>query len=200
MLLIVIGLTGGIASGKSTVTALLKEKGAVIIDADKIAREIMSKGEPAWFEVLNYFGDEILNNDRSDIDRKKLASIVFSDKAKLEALNNITHPKIIEEIKKQVEEYKKAGKKIIVIDAALLIEAGLDKIVDEVWVIAANEDVQLQRLMAREKDITKDEAVKRIKSQMPLAEKLKFADRVIDNNSSIEETKNQVDKIWTKIS
>ncbi|HHV83756.1 MAG TPA: dephospho-CoA kinase [Tepidanaerobacter syntrophicus] len=198
--MIVIGLTGGIASGKSTVTALLKEKGAVIIDADKIAREIMSKGEPAWFEVLNYFGDEILNDDRSDIDRKKLASIVFSDKAKLEALNNITHPKIIEEIKKQVEEYKKAGKKIIVIDAALLIEAGLDKIVDEVWVIAANEDVQLQRLMAREKDITKDEAVKRIKSQMPLAEKLKFADRVIDNNSSIEETKNQVDKIWTKIS
>lgn len=200
MLLIVIGLTGSIASGKSTVTALLKEKGAVIIDADKIAREIMSKGEPAWFEVLNYFGDEILNDDRSDIDRKKLASIVFSDKAKLEALNNITHPKIIEEIKKQVEEYKKAGKKIIVIDAALLIEAGLDKIVDEVWVIAANEDVQLQRLMAREKDITKDEAVKRIKSQMPLAEKLKFADRVIDNNSRIEETKNQVDKIWTKIS
>ncbi len=198
--MIVIGLTGGIASGKSTVTALLKEKGAVIIDADKIAREIMSKGEPGWFEVLNYFGDEILNDDRSDIDRKKLASIVFSDKAKLEALNNITHPKIIEEIKKQVEEYKKACKKIIVIDAALLIEAGLDKIVDEVWVVAANEDVQLQRLMAREKDITKDEAVKRIKSQMPLAEKLKFADRVIDNNSSIEETKNQVDKIWTKIS
>ncbi|GLI50451.1 dephospho-CoA kinase [Tepidanaerobacter syntrophicus] len=196
----VIGLTGGIASGKSTVTALLKEKGAAIIDADKIAREIMSKGEPAWFEVLNYFGDEILNNDRSDIDRKKLAHIVFSDKAKLEVLNNITHPKIIEEIKRQVEEYKKAGKKIIVIDAALLIETGLDKIADEVWVVAANEDIQLQRLMAREKDITKDEALKRIKSQMPLAEKLKFADRVIDNNSSIEETKKQVDKIWTKIS
>jgi len=198
--LTVIGLTGGIASGKSTVTALLKEKGAVIIDADKIAREIMSKGEPAWFEVLNYFGDEILNNDRSDIDRKKLAHIVFSDKAKLEVLNNITHPKIIEEIKRQVEEYKKAGKKIIVIDAALLIETGLDKIADEVWVVAANEDIQLQRLMAREKDITKDEALKRIKSQMPLAEKLKFADRVIDNNSSIEETKKQVDKMWTKIS
>lgn len=196
----VIGLTGGIASGKSTVTALLKEKGAAIIDADKIAREIMSKGEPAWFEVLNYFGDEILNDDRSDIDRKKLAHIVFSDKAKLEVLNNITHPKIIEEIKRQVEEYKKAGKKIIVIDAALLIETGLDKIADEVWVVAANEDIQLQRLMAREKDITKDEALKRIKSQMPLAEKLKFADRVIDNNSSIEETKKQVDKIWTKIS
>ncbi|GAQ25931.1 dephospho-CoA kinase [Tepidanaerobacter syntrophicus] len=196
----VIGLTGGIASGKSTVTALLKEKGAVIIDADKIAREIMSKGEPAWFEVLNYFGDEILNDDRSDIDRKKLAHIVFSDKAKLEVLNNITHPKIIEEIKRQVEEYKKAGKKIIVIDAALLIETGLDKIADEVWVVAANEDIQLQRLMAREKDITKDEALKRIKSQMPLAEKLKFADRVIDNNSSIEETKKQVDKMWTKIS
>jgi len=198
--LTVIGLTGGIASGKSTVTALLKEKGAVIIDADKIAREIMSKGEPAWFEVLNYFGDEILNDDRSDIDRKKLAHIVFSDKAKLEVLNNITHPKIIEEIKRKVEEYKKAGKKIIVIDAALLIETGLDKIADEVWVVAANEDIQLQRLMAREKDITKDEALKRIKSQMPLAEKLKFADRVIDNNSSIEETKKQVDKMWTKIS
>lgn len=200
MLLTVIGLTGGIASGKSTVSALLKEKGAAIIDADKIAREIMTKCKPAWHEVVDYFGDEILNEDKNDIDRKKLADIVFSDKAKLEVLNSITHPKIIEEIKRQVEEYKKAGKKIIVIDAALLIEAGLNKIVDEVWVVAVNEEVQLQRLMTREKGITKDEAVKRIKSQMPLTEKLKFADRVIDNNSTIEETKNQVDKIWTKIS
>ncbi|NLU10100.1 MAG: dephospho-CoA kinase [Tepidanaerobacter acetatoxydans] len=196
----VVGLTGGIASGKSTVSSLLKDKGAAIIDADEIAKEIMSKGKPVWVNVVNHFGEQILNDDKSDIDRKKLADIVFSDRVKLEALNSLTHPEILKEIKKQLENYKKAGRKVIVIDAALLLESGLDTFVDEVWLVVVDEKTQLERLVMREKDMDFAQALNRIKSQMPLKEKLKYANRVIDNNSSIEETREQIDEIWREIS
>ncbi len=200
MALTVVGLTGGIASGKSTVSSLLKDKGAAIIDADEIAKEIMSKGKPVWVNVVNHFGEQILNDDKSDIDRKKLADIVFSDRVKLEALNSLTHPEILKEIKKQLENYKKAGRKVIVIDAALLLESGLDTFVDEVWLVVVDEKTQLERLVMREKDMDFAQALNRIKSQMPLKEKLKYANRVIDNNSSIEETREQIDEIWREIS
>ncbi len=196
----VVGLTGGIASGKSTVSSLLKDKGAAIIDADEIAKEIMSKGKPVWINVVNHFGEQILNDDKSDIDRKKLADIVFSDRIQLEALNSLTHPEILKEIKKQLENYKKAGRKVIVIDAALLLESGLDALVDEVWLVAVDEKTQIKRLIMREKDMAHAQALNRIKSQMPLKEKLKYANRVIDNNSSIEETREQIDEIWREIS
>lgn len=196
----VVGLTGGIASGKSTVSSLLKDKGAAIIDADEIAKETMSKGKPVWVSVINHFGEQILNDDKSDIDRKKLADIVFSDRVQLEALNSLTHPEILKEIKKQLENYKKAGRKVIVIDAALLLESGLDTFVDEVWLVVVDEKTQLERLVMREKDMDFAQALNRIKSQMPLKEKLKYANRVIDNNSSIEETREQIDEIWREIS
>ncbi|WP_366749706.1 dephospho-CoA kinase [Tepidanaerobacter sp. EBM-38] len=196
----VVGLTGGIASGKSTVSSLLKDKGAAIIDADEIAKETMSKGKPVWVSVINHFGEQILNDDKSDIDRKKLADIVFSDRVQLEALNSLTHPEILKEIKKQLENYKKAGRKVIVIDAALLLESGLDTLVDEVWLVVVDEKTQLERLVMREKDMDFAQALNRIKSQMPLKEKLKYANRVIDNNSSIEETREQIDEIWREIS
>lgn len=200
MALTVVGLTGGIASGKSTVSSLLKDKGAAIIDADEIAKETMSKGKPVWVSVINHFGEQILNDDKSDIDRKKLADIVFSDRVQLEALNSLTHPEILKEIKKQLENYKKAGRKVIVIDAALLLESGLDTFVDEVWLVVVDEKTQLERLVMREKDMDFAQALNRIKSQMPLKEKLKYANRVIDNNSSIEETREQIDEIWREIS
>nr|WP_296970688.1 dephospho-CoA kinase [Tepidanaerobacter sp. EBM-38] len=200
MALTVVGLTGGIASGKSTVSSLLKDKGAAIIDADEIAKETMSKGKPVWVSVINHFGEQILNDDKSDIDRKKLADIVFSDRVQLEALNSLTHPEILKEIKKQLENYKKAGRKVIVIDAALLLESGLDTLVDEVWLVVVDEKTQLERLVMREKDMDFAQALNRIKSQMPLKEKLKYANRVIDNNSSIEETREQIDEIWREIS
>lgn len=200
MALTVVGLTGGIASGKSTVSSLLKDKGAAIIDADEIAKEIMSKGKPVWVNVVNHFGEQILNDDKSDIDRKKLADIVFSDRVKLEALNSLTHPEILKEIKKQLENYKKAGRKVIVIDAALLLESGLDALVDEVWLVAVDEKTQIKRLIMREKDMAHAQALNRIKSQMPLKEKLKYANRVIDNNAGIEETREQIDEIWREIS
>ncbi|WP_420544263.1 dephospho-CoA kinase [Tepidanaerobacter acetatoxydans] len=196
----VVGLTGGIASGKSTVSSLLKDKGAAIIDADEIAKEIMSKGKPVWVNVVNHFGEQILNDDKSDIDRKKLADIVFSDRIQLEALNSLTHPEILKEIKKQLENYKKAGRKVIVIDAALLLESGLDALVDEVWLVAVDEKTQIKRLIMREKDMAHAQALNRIKSQMPLKEKLKYANRVIDNNAGIEETREQIDEIWREIS
>lgn len=195
----VVGLTGGIASGKSTVSLLLKDKGAVIIDADEIARQIMQPDKPAWFKVINHFGHEILN-EKEYIDRKKLADIVFSDKRQLEFLNSFTHPEIINEIKSQLEYYKSLQKEVVIIDAALLLEVGLDAIVDEVWVVTVDEKVQLERLMNRDKNLNKEQAMSRIRSQMPQEEKIKYADRVIDNSGSIEDTKVQVDSIWREIS
>ncbi|HQA59494.1 MAG: dephospho-CoA kinase [Tepidanaerobacteraceae bacterium] len=195
----VVGLTGGIASGKSTVSLLLKDKGAVIIDADEIARQIMQPDKPAWFKVINHFGHEILNEEEY-IDRKKLADIVFSDKRQLEFLNSFTHPEIINEIKSQLEYYKSLQKEVVIIDAALLLEVGLDAIVDEVWVVTVDEKVQLERLMNRDKNLNKEQAMSRIRSQMPQEEKIKYADRVIDNSGSIEDTKVQVDSIWREIS
>lgn len=197
--MLVVGLTGGIASGKSTVSLLLKKKGAVIIDADEIAKQIMQPGEPAWIKVVNHFGQQIIN-EKQDIDRRKLADIVFSDKKQLELLNSFTHPEILKEIKERLQCYKMSQKKVIVLDAALLMEVGLHKIVDEVWVVAVDEKVQLDRLMFREKNLDVKQAMDRIKSQMPLKEKLKYAHRVIDNSGSIEDTKIQVDKIWREIS
>ncbi|WP_422449093.1 dephospho-CoA kinase [Thermoanaerobacterium sp. DL9XJH110] len=194
----VIGLTGGIASGKSTVSMLLKQKGAAIIDADEIAKEIMQPGKPAWAEVVEHFGKGILRED-GNIDRKKLAHIVFSDEKELETLNRITHPRIVEEIKRRLKTFREKNESVVVVDAALLLEIGLDLLVDEVWLVAVDEKTQLERLLFREKSMGFAEALERIRAQMPLEEKLKFAHRVIDNGGSIEETKRQVDRIWGEL-
>ncbi len=197
-MLFVAGLTGGIASGKSTVSLLLKAKGAVIMDADEIAKKTMLPEKPAWVRTVEHFGEQILN-DKKDIDRKKLANIVFSDKKQLEYLNSFTHPEILKEIKEQLEYYKKNGEKVIVLDVPLLLELGLTYMVDEVWLVAVDGKTQLNRLMARE-NMDLKQAMDRIKSQMPLKEKLKLAHRVIDNSGKLEKTKIQVDQIWREIS
>lgn len=195
----VIGLTGGIASGKSTISMLLRDKGAVIIDADEIAREILSPKKPAWNAVIDCFGREILL-DGENIDRKKLGRMVFSDRAMLEKLNRITHPAILEEIKKRLDYYRQKREKIVVIDAALLLEIGLDSMVDEVWLVAVDEKTQLERLLNREKEMSVEEAMDRIRAQLPLDKKIKMADRIIENSGSIEETKRQIDALWRDIS
>lgn len=194
----VIGLTGGIASGKSTVSRLLKDKGAVIIDADEISRKLMKKGSATYKKVIECFGDEILDKDEN-IKRKELGKLVFSDKKALKVLNDITHPAIIDEIKRNLAILSKNNDKIIVIDAALLLEVGLDSVVDEVWVVLVNEKTQLERLMKRDKMLDKSQAVARIKSQMSLQKRLKYADKIIDNNKNIEYTKRQVDKFWKEL-
>lgn len=194
----VIGLTGGIASGKSTISMLLKNRGAVIIDADKIAREIMTPGKPVWHAVIEHFGRGILL-DGKNIDRKKLGRIVFSDPKLLETLNSITHPAIVQEIKERLDYYRHKNEKVVVVDAALLLEIGLDSLVDEVWVVVVDEKNQLKRLMDREKGMDLEEARNRIRAQMPLDEKIKMADKIIDNSGSIEETERQIDELWREI-
>ncbi|MFT9493614.1 dephospho-CoA kinase [Anaerosolibacter sp.] len=187
----VIGLTGGIASGKSTTTNILRKYGYPVIDADIIAREIVEVGEPALKEIVDYFGNEILNCDGS-LNRRQLGKIVFSDQHKLKALNQITHKRINDRIKHTIETYAKSkAYDVVFLDAALLIEMNMRKLVDELWLVSVNPEIQLNRLMERD-DINLEEAKNRINSQMTLKEKQKFADVIIDNSGSYSELEEQL--------
>ncbi len=179
----VIGITGGIASGKSTVTNILREYGYVVIDADVIAREIVAVGEPALEEITEYFGPEVLHGDGT-LNRKHLGNIVFSDSNKLNRLNEITHKRINERIMNRIEKYHlERNHSVVFLDAALLIEMNMRKLVDEIWLVSVDEKTQCNRLMDRDK-ISLDAAKKRISSQMTLGEKKKFADVIIDNSGT----------------
>lgn len=183
----IIGLTGGIGSGKSEVARILSENMGYIIDADKINHEIMLKGNLAYNEITAHFGDAVLKPD-GEIDRKKLAEIVFVDKAKLDALTAINHKYVIQETYKRIELVKAcpSGYRFIVIDAPLLIEAGIHKDCDLVCVVESDLDLRISRIMKRDKT-TKQHAHDRIKSQMPYAEMKTYADYIITNNKGIEE-------------
>lgn len=189
--MILVGLTGGIASGKSTASSIFKELGAYIIDADILAREIVEPLKPAWKDVVKNFGKGILNKDNS-INRKKLAEIVFNNKKKREMLNAIVHPRVLKRAKEIEREIaKKDPEAVIIFDAALLIESGAYKKMDKNIVVYADEDVQIKRLMKRD-GLTKDEAIKRIKAQMPLRQKVRFADYIIDGNKILNMVKKQI--------
>ena len=185
-----IGLTGNIASGKSKISEYLKTKGFKIIDADLIGKTIL-EDEFIKNRLVRVFGTEIMNKDGS-IDRKKLGTIGFSSKENLEKLNRITLPLLSKKIKKRINEYKRKKTKLIVLDAAILIEAKWNKIVDEVWVVYTNPEVQLDRLIKRE-NYSIEEAKNRIDAQMDIDEKLKYADVIINNSFDWENTKQQVD-------
>jgi dephospho-CoA kinase len=196
--MLLIGLTGGIATGKSLVSKTLKELGAYIIDADKISREVVEPYTPAWTKIVEFFGRDVLNND-GKINRKKLGEIVFNDPAKKKRLEEIVHPVVIEEENRRIEEYKKINPDaIVVIDAALLIEAGGHLRVDKLIVVYSDRETQLKRLCERD-GFSRGEAEKRIDSQMPLKEKIKIADFVIDNSNDIENTLVQVKTIFNKL-
>ncbi len=193
-----IGLTGGIASGKSTVAKMLKEKGAYLLDADKLAREVVEPDEPAWRQIVDWLGESILQPDRH-IDRSKLASLVFDDKSKLEKLNKIVHPQVGYRFKALKEEILlKDPEAVIVYDIPLLIEAGMQKMVDHIVLVFVPREVQIQRLQQRD-GLSRREAELRLKAQLPLEEKRKQAHTVIDNSSSLEETARQVDQFWQRI-
>lgn len=192
----IIGLTGGIATGKSTVAELLADLGASIIDADQIAHNILEKDKKAYYEVLDFFGVKILNRDGS-IDRAYLGELVFSERKKLEKLEKITHPYIIKEINEEIAS-RENNYENIVLDAPLLFETELDKIVDQVWVVYAEYEVQINRIMQRD-SLPKDEAEKRIKSQMPLKKKMDLADQIVFNKGSLQELQNKVIEKWEKI-
>lgn len=191
----IIGLTGGIASGKSTVSTMLKELGAYIIDADVIAREIVKSGRSAWQEIVQVFGKEILESD-GEINRRALGAKVFNNQIAREKLNNITHPKVIDEIKKRAADiYERDHESVVIIDAPLLIEANMVEMVDEVWLVALPESRQIERLMARDL-LSKDEAEKRVRAQMPLSQKKNFTNHIIDTSGTLQDTKNQVLNLW----
>ncbi|SET75943.1 dephospho-CoA kinase [Natronincola peptidivorans] len=191
----IIGLTGGIATGKSTVSKLLKDKGAIIIDADIVARKIVEKGKPALNEITENFGKEILL-ENGELDRRKLGRIVFNDPSSLKKLNEITHPKILQEIQKEINYYKQhESHRVIIIDAALLIETNMKDMVDEIWLVTISEEIQRARLMKRD-SIGVEEASKRMEAQMSIKEKLPYAHKIIDNSGDLNDLEIQVKKLW----
>jgi dephospho-CoA kinase len=184
------GLTGGIASGKSTVARMLRELGFPVIEADRVAHQVIERGQPAYDEVVSVFGDTILDSDKR-INRSSLAAIVFNDQNKLAQLNGIIHPRVEEEILRQFAELARSGKHTAAfVEAALIFEAGLNKKLDGVVVAWCLPEQQVARL--KERGLSAAEAEKRIALQMPVAEKLLLATEKIDCSGSLEETPRQV--------
>ena len=193
----VVGLTGGIASGKNTVAVMFNTLGAEIIDADKIANDLINArvdrdNIPA--KIVGFFGEDILNNSGM-IDKKSLADIVFKDRKKLEYLDSIMHPEIISIIKDKIALSRNG---VVIINAPLIVETEAISLVDKLIVVSVSTENQIVRLRARS-SLTKEEACQRIDAQLPIKEKEKFADFVIDNNGRLEETEKQVKKIWKEL-
>ncbi|MET1013763.1 MAG: dephospho-CoA kinase [Paenisporosarcina sp.] len=193
----IIGLTGSIASGKSTVSKMLQEKGFFIIDADIVARQVVELGSETLQEIAIHFGNEVLLADGT-LNREVLGAMIFHQPVKRKQLNDIMHPAIRREMLKQRDDLTKKGIITFFMDIPLLFESRLQHLVEKILVVSVTEDVQLERLMNRN-NLSKEEAEARIKSQLPLSEKEKGADAVIYNNGSIEDSKKQLDiilKLW----
>ncbi|MBI5591271.1 MAG: dephospho-CoA kinase [Deltaproteobacteria bacterium] len=187
--MVIAGLTGGIASGKSTVSAFLEDAGAVIVDADKIARNVVRKGQPAWREIVGAFGRTVLLPD-GEINRILLGEIIFNDPVQKRILNRIVHPGVIAETATRLAEIEKnQPDAVVILDVPLLIESGMDSGLSDIIVVYVPEPVQIQRLMTRD-TLTQAQALARIRSQMPIEEKKKRATIVIDNSGSREATRN----------
>ena len=187
--MLVLGLTGNIGCGKSSVSTIFMENNIKVVDADIVARQIFDD-KNLLNEVFSTFGESIKNQDGS-LNRRALGNIVFNDDEKLILLNNLTHPKIKQKILSKVEEYKNQGEKIVVIDAALLIEDDYIPYIQKLILITCRKEIQINRIIARD-NCTKEEAISRINSQMSQEEKVKFADYIIDNSNSFEELQKKV--------
>jgi len=193
--MIIVGLTGSVGTGKSTVTNFFRELGAYIIDWDELAREVTRPHLRAWKEIVEYFGKDFLNEDLT-INRQKLAEIVFSDREKVAKLNQIVHPEVFKEDERITNEIKSLDPDALIIkDIPLLFELTRPIFMDKVVVVSASEQTQLRRL--EEKGMSREDAQNRIKSQLPLEEKIESADFVINNDGPLEETKKQVEEIYS---
>ncbi|AHA97760.1 dephospho-CoA kinase [Lactobacillus johnsonii] len=192
-----LGLTGGIASGKSTADEFFKKKKIPIIDSDLIAHKIMEIGQNGYKAVVDYFGTDILNDDQT-INRRKLGGIVFNDKAKLKKLNELTHPLVHQEIKQQMARYRANQEKLVVIDVPLLFESGFESLCNGVLVISITPELQIERLMKRNA-FTKKEAIARINNQMPLSEKEKRATYVVANTGTIDDLEKKLSDLLQEI-
>ena len=192
----IIGVTGSFGTGKSTVAGMFKKLGALLIDADKIAHDVILPGRAIHGKIVSLFGTGILRKDRS-IDRKRLGKIIFKDKNKRRLLSSLVHPEVLKEMKILVSKRRSAGK-IFVVDVPLLIESGSVDMVDKLVVVVAAKKTQVKRSM-KKWNLTKSDVEKRIRSQMPLSKKKRMADFTIDNNKSFYTTKKVVQNIWREI-
>ncbi|MGC8579178.1 MAG: dephospho-CoA kinase [bacterium] len=189
-----VGLTGGIGTGKSTVAHMFADLGATVIDADSIARLYLAKGMKGYEQVINRYGKEILD-DNLEIDRQKVADIVFKNTDERKWLEQLVHPYVFDKIKEEIN-LKKNRDGIIIVDIPLLFETGTDNWLRPVIVVSCAKNVQVRRLKARTPGMTDERILERIHAQMPMEEKIKRADFVIDNSFSLEHTKEQVEHIW----
>lgn len=197
---IVLGITGGIGTGKSTVLKIFADLGAETLSADEIAREVLAKDTPAYYDTVERFGRSILTAD-GEIDRRVLGEIVFNDVSARKELEDITHPRIIAQTQERINQFRSnppASDAVLAVEIPLLIECGLENIVDEVLVVAAEQETQLNRLISRS-GLTAEEALRRINAQMPIDEKIKRADRVIWNDGSLECLESSVRSIFKEI-
>lgn len=193
-----VGLTGGIATGKSYVLSVLRELGCEVMDADQTAREVVEPGQPAFAEIVAHFGQEVVGED-GKLNRGKLGAIIFNNPAEREKLNSIVHPRVFEAQARWMAEVERRNPlAIVVIDAALMIETGSYRRFDKVVVVHCDPDIQLQRLMERN-NLTQEEAMARISSQMPSAEKLKFADFAINTSLGFDDTRRQIESLYEQL-
>jgi dephospho-CoA kinase len=192
----IIALTGGIGSGKSTVSAILKELGAVVLDSDKIGHEVLNPGTSGWQEVVNTFGRDVLDS-RGNIDRKKLAQIVFKNPEDRLKLNKIVHPRIEGSVNSNIEQNRKQGTDVLVIEVALIGEAQWPSKADQIWVVKTTKDITLKRL--KERGMNESDALARIATQTPAEEKVKRSLIIINNDAGIDDLRVKVNKLWKKL-
>ena len=193
----VIGLTGGIGSGKTTVSQYLAELGAVIIDADKVGHEVFQPGTEGWNNVVATFGKEVINA-AGEVDRKKLGAIVFNNPEDLQKLTRIVHPRAYDLAKSRIDKYRQQGVEVVVFEVIQLIEAGWTDLVDEVWVAVASEDTVVRRLKQK-RGMSEEDILVRIHSQMSSEERVKHADVVINNDGDIDALKAKVKELWARL-
>jgi dephospho-CoA kinase len=189
-----VGLTGGIASGKTTVCRLLEAKGCTIIDADVVAHKLLLRGQPGYEPVIEAFGRGILG-DAGEIDRGKLGTLVFDDRSKLDQLNQLLHPEVLRTIGAELAALRQVGRARVIVDASLMIESGYHRNFRRLVLVTCSLAQQVERLMARN-GLTQEQAQKRIALQMPLEQKRRFATDVIDNSGTEERTRIQVDALF----
>ena len=193
--MLVIGLTGGIATGKSEVSRILRELGATVIDADRVGHEAYAPGSQVWQEVVEAFGEDILT-PTGEIDRKRLGSIVFRDPAARTTLNSIMHPRMADVIRGELLRLAQQGAEVAVVEAAVLLEAGWESLVDEIWVTHSPEELVAERLRRRD-NLSEEEIAGRVNSQMSFEERARRADVLVRNTAGVEELREEVGILWS---
>jgi dephospho-CoA kinase len=194
---VIIGLTGGIASGKSTVSHMISDEGVPVVDADVISRDVVKPGKIAYHQIIDHFGLAILKQD-GQINREKLGEIIFNDEKERRVLNQIIHPRVRKELKDQADALQSEGHPIVILDIPLLIEGELFQLVDKILLVYVPKSVQLKRLKERN-NYTEEEALKRINSQLSLDKKKTYATFIIDNSSDLTHTREQVTTLLNKL-